>query len=232
MTWQAAAAFLACARIGAVHSVVFAGFSAEALRERILDCGSRVVITTDEGRRGGKSIATKAIVDAAVAGIVEVEHVLVLKRTGKSIPWVEGRDKWWHEEVNKVPAYCAPEIMNSEDSLFILYVSQSFPLRSHYSSAFTDVWIDWQAQGACPHHWWLLGWCRVNTQVCLRYPPRRQICLHGRRRLDYWPYVSSLLDNRTVNVSLRIQLYHLWPSSKRYYHDVRNSASLADSRSW
>ena len=133
MTWQAAAAFLACARIGAVHSVVFAGFSAESLRERVLDCGSRVVITTDEGRRGGKSIATKAIVDAAVAGIKEVEHVLVLKRTGKSVAWNDTRDKWWHEEVNKVPAYCAPEIMNSEDSLFILYVSQSFPLRSHHS---------------------------------------------------------------------------------------------------
>lgn len=127
MTWQAAAAFLACARIGAIHSVVFAGFSAESLRDRILDCGSRVVITTDEGRRGGKSIATKAIVDAAVAKISFVEHVLVLKRTGKTVPWTQGRDKWWHEEAVKVPAYCAPEIMNSEDPLFILYVSRSFP---------------------------------------------------------------------------------------------------------
>lgn len=232
MTWQAAAAFLACARVGAVHSVVFAGFSAEALRDRIIDCGSRVVITTDEGRRGGKSIATKAIVDAAVAGIPEVEHVLVLKRTGKSIPWVEGRDKWWHEEANKVPAYCAPEIMNSEDPLFILYVSRFFPLRSHRSWAFTDLWIDWQAQGSPPHYWWLLAWCRIDTQVCLRYTPWRQICLHGRRRLDYWSYVSSLLYNRIVSILLRIQLYHLRPSRKRYYHNVRHSASLADSRSW
>ena len=228
MTWQAAAAFLACARIGAIHSVVFAGFSAESLRERVLDCGSRVVITTDEGRRGGKSIATKAIVDAAVAGIPEVEHVLVLKRTGKNIPWVEGRDKWWHEEVHKVPAYCAPEIMNSEDSLFILYVSQSFPLRSYHSWAFTDVWIDRKTQGPCPHHWWLLGWRRIDSQICLRYPPWRQICLHGRRRLDYWPYVSSLFDNPFVTVSLRFQVYHLRPSRKRYYHRVRNSASLPD----
>jgi acetyl-CoA synthetase len=136
MTWQAAAAFLACARIGAIHSVVFAGFSADALRERILDCGSRVVITTDEGRRGGKTIATKSIVDAAISGIPFVEHVLLLKRTGKSIPYTEGRDKWWHDEVNKVPAYCPPEIMSSEDPLFILYVSQSFPLRFHCSCAF------------------------------------------------------------------------------------------------
>jgi len=231
MTWQAAAAFLACARIGAIHSVVFAGFSAESLRERIIDCGSRVVITTDEGRRGGKSIATKAIVDAAVAGVPGVEHVLVLKRTGKSIPWVEGRDKWWHEEANKVPAYCAPEIMNSEDSLFILYVSRFFPLRPHYSWTFTDFRIDWQAQGPRPHHWWLLAWCRIVSQVCLRHTPWRQICLHGRRRLDYWPHVSSLLDDRIVSVLLCIQLYHLRPSRQRYYHNVRNFASLADSRS-
>ena len=128
MTWQAVAAFLACARIGAIHSVVFAGFSAESLRERVTDCGSRVVITTDEGKRGGKTIATKAIVDAALKECPGVEHVLVLKRTGKPVGWVEGRDKWWHEEAIKVPAYCAPEIMAAEDPLFILYVrlSQSF----------------------------------------------------------------------------------------------------------
>lgn len=123
MTWQAVAAFLACARIGAVHSVVFAGFSAESLRDRIKDCGSRVLITTDEGRRGGKTIATKAIVDAALEGIEGiVEKVLVLKRTGKDVPWKAGRDVWWHEEAEKVAAYCPPEIMNSEDPLFILYV--------------------------------------------------------------------------------------------------------------
>ncbi|KAL5639920.1 hypothetical protein ACGC1H_006475 [Rhizoctonia solani] len=125
MTWHAAAAFLACARIGAIHSVVFAGFSAESLRDRVVDCGSRVVITTDEGRRGGKTIATKAIVDAALKGAPVVEHVLVLKRTGGDVNMVEGRDKWWHEEAAKVPAFCPPEIMSSEDPLFILYTSGS-----------------------------------------------------------------------------------------------------------
>ena len=123
MTWQAAAAFLACARIGAVHSVVFAGFSAESLRDRVQDCKSRVVITTDEGRRGGKSIATKAIVDAALQECPLVEHVLVLERTGKTVPWTEGRDKWWHEQTARVPQYCPPEVMSAEDPLFILYVS-------------------------------------------------------------------------------------------------------------
>jgi acetyl-CoA synthetase len=122
MTWQAVAAFLACARIGAVHSVVFAGFSAEALRDRINDCQSRIVLTSDEGRRGGKTIATKAIVDSALEGCRHVEHVLVLKRTGNQVPWTQGRDKWWHEETGRVPNFCPPEPMSAEDPLFILYV--------------------------------------------------------------------------------------------------------------
>jgi len=125
MTWHAVAAFLACARIGAVHSVVFAGFSADSLRDRMNDCQSRVLITSDEGRRGGKTIATKAIADAAVAQAKVVEHVLVLKRTGNEVSWTEGRDKWWHEETLKVPNYCPPEIMSAEDPLFILYTSGS-----------------------------------------------------------------------------------------------------------
>jgi acetyl-CoA synthetase len=101
MTWQAVAAFLACARIGAVHAVVFAGFSTEALRDRVQDCRSRVVITSDEGKRGGKTVATKQIVDAALKECPLVEHVLVLKRTGGEVPFMEGRDKWWHEELAK-----------------------------------------------------------------------------------------------------------------------------------
>ncbi|THG94553.1 hypothetical protein EW145_g8117, partial [Phellinidium pouzarii] len=125
MTWHAAAAFLACARIGAVHSVVFAGFSAESLRDRVRDCASRVLITTDEGRRGGKTIATKAIVDAALKECPGVAHVLVLRRTGKPVPWTQGRDKWWHEEAERVQAYCPPEVMSAEDPLFILYTSGS-----------------------------------------------------------------------------------------------------------
>ncbi|KAF7314839.1 Acetyl-coenzyme A synthetase [Mycena kentingensis (nom. inval.)] len=125
-TWHAAVAFLACARIGAIHSVVFAGFSAEALRDRINDCQSRVLITCDEGRRGGKAIATKAIADAAIEGCPGVvEHVLVLKRTGGKINWTEGRDRWWDEEMAKVPNYCPPKVMSSEDPLFILYTSGS-----------------------------------------------------------------------------------------------------------
>jgi len=122
---EAAIAFLACARLGAVHSVVFAGFSAESLRDRINDCGSKVVITSDEGKRGGKTIATKSIVDSALEKAPGVQHVIVFKRTGSKINWEKGRDYWWDEEVAKVSPYCPPEIVSSEDPLFILYTSGS-----------------------------------------------------------------------------------------------------------
>lgn len=157
MTWHAVAAFLACARIGAVHSVVFAGFSAESLRDRAQDCKSRVLITSDEGRRGGKTIATKAIADAAIKECPLVEHVLVLRRTGTEVPWTAGRDKWWHEEVAKVPRYCPPEVMSSEDPLFILYVShlvKRWALRET-DTGNIDFRLDWKTEGCRPHHRWL-----------------------------------------------------------------------------
>jgi acetyl-CoA synthetase len=122
---EALIAFLACTRIGAMHSVVFAGFSADSLRDRVLDAKSKVVITTDEGRRGGKVIATKKIVDDALKQCPEVTHCLVYKRTGADVPFTEGRDWWWHEEVEKYPSYIPPEPMNSEDPLFLLYTSGS-----------------------------------------------------------------------------------------------------------
>ena len=123
MTWQTVVALLACARIGAVHAVIFAGFSAEALADRINDCRSRVLLTADEGRRGGKTIAMKEIADRALERCSGIEHVLVLRRTGNVIPWTTGRDRWWHEEIARVPEYCRPIVLNAEDSLFILYVS-------------------------------------------------------------------------------------------------------------
>ena len=125
MVPEAIVAFLACARIGAVHSVVFAGFSSDSLRDRVVDARSTVVITSDEGKRGGKVIATKKIVDDALKQCPNVTHCLVFKRTGAEVPWTEGRDLWWHEEVEKWPAYCAPESMSSEEPLFLLYTSGS-----------------------------------------------------------------------------------------------------------
>jgi acetyl-CoA synthetase len=122
---EAVIAFLACSRIGAVHSVVFAGFSSDSLRDRIVDAESKVVITTDEGKRGGKVIGTKKIVDEALKQCPGITHCLVYKRTGAEVPWTKGRDLWWHEEVAKYPNYIAPEPMNSEDPLFLLYTSGS-----------------------------------------------------------------------------------------------------------
>lgn len=125
MVPEAVFAMLACARIGAVHSVVFAGFSSDSLRDRINDAGARIVLTADEGRRGGKNIATKRIVDEALKSTPTVEHVLVLRRTGSEVPFTAGRDLWWHDEMAKARPYCAPTNVNAEDPLFLLYTSGS-----------------------------------------------------------------------------------------------------------
>ncbi|HEX5758440.1 MAG TPA: acetate--CoA ligase [Thermoanaerobaculia bacterium] len=116
---------LACARIGAVHSVVFAGFSADSLKDRILDAGCRVVVTANEGLRGGKSIPLKQTVDRAVEATPVVERVLVARRTDTPVPMRPGRDLWFEEEAAKERSTCPVEWMGSEDPLFILYTSGS-----------------------------------------------------------------------------------------------------------
>jgi len=125
---DAAVAMLACARIGAVHSVVFGGFSPDALAGRIIDCDSKLVITADAGVRGGRATGLKKNVDRALENPdaeQRVEHVLVVRNTGDDIAWNAGRDRWLHEEVEHVDADCEPEEMNAEDPLFILYTSGS-----------------------------------------------------------------------------------------------------------
>ena len=124
---EAAISMLACARIGAVHSVVFGGFSPDALAGRIHDCESNIVITADEGLRGGKGIPLKANVDAAASRdeVTTLEKVLVVRNTGADIGWVEGRDAWLHEMEEQVEADCPCEEMGAEDPLFILYTSGS-----------------------------------------------------------------------------------------------------------
>ena len=125
MILEAAYAMLACARIGAVHSVVFGGFSPEALAGRILDCESHFVITADEGVRGGKTIPLKANVDAALAKCPDVASVIVVERTGSGVAMQEDRDVWYHEASAAVDAECPAEEMGAEDPLFILYTSGS-----------------------------------------------------------------------------------------------------------
>jgi acetyl-CoA synthetase len=122
---EAAYAMLACARIGAVHSVVFGGFSPESIKDRILDSDCRVVITADQGVRGGKSVPLKANTDQALQSCPNVHTVLVVKRTGGDIQWHEDRDVWLHEVAAGVDADCEPEPMGAEDPLFILYTSGS-----------------------------------------------------------------------------------------------------------
>ncbi len=122
---EAAVAMLACTRIGAIHSVVFGGFSPEALKDRILDSDCQIVITADEGLRGGRAVPLKANVDKAITQCPNVHSVVVVQNTKNDTAWNEAVDIWYHEEVNKVSADCPAEEMDAEDPLFILYTSGS-----------------------------------------------------------------------------------------------------------
>ena len=122
---EAAVAMLACTRIGAVHSVVFGGFSPDSLANRIQDCDSNIVITADEGLRGGRKVPLKQNTDAALANCPSVTHVVTVKRTGGDIGWQEGRDVWYHELCAQASPETPAEEMSAEDPLFILYTSGS-----------------------------------------------------------------------------------------------------------
>src|SRR6185312_12536315 len=122
---EAAYAMLACARIGAIHSVIFGGFSPDSIAGRIQDCDSKVVVTADEGLRGGRIVPLKKNVDEALLQCPDVSDVIVVKRTGNPVFMRPGRDVWYEEERAKVSADCAPVPMGAEDPLFILYTSGS-----------------------------------------------------------------------------------------------------------
>jgi acetyl-CoA synthetase len=125
MIIESAVVILACTRIGAVHSIVFGGFSAEALKDRINDSDCKLVVCADEGYRGGKIIPIKATVDKAIASCPCIENVIVIKNSGNTVAWNDSYDVWYHQAMSEVSAECEPEWMDAEDPLFILYTSGS-----------------------------------------------------------------------------------------------------------
>jgi len=165
MIVEAAVALLACARIGAIHSVVFGGFSPDSLANRIQDCNSNILITADEGRRGGRKVPLKSNVDAALKSCPMLKSVLVVKATGGSIAMTEGRDVWYHEAAAAVPAECPPEPMKAEDPLFILYTSGSTgkPKGVLHTTGGYMVWASFTHQYVFDYHEGEIFWCTADV---------------------------------------------------------------------
>ena len=172
---EAAYAMLACARIGALHSVVFGGFSPNSLADRILDADCQTVITADEGLRGGRRVPLKQNAEAALASCPNVHTVITVKRTGADIPWRKGRDIWYQDLVAAQPEQCEPEAMSSEDPLFVLYTSGSTA-----------------AQGSAAQHRRLPAARRHELQVHLRPSGWRPPLVYRGCRLDHRPLLHRL----------------------------------------
>ena len=162
---EAAYAMLACARIGAVHSVVFGGFSPASLVDRIQDCNSILLITADEGVRGGRTIPLKANVDQALKSCPGLKDVITVKRTGASVGWVEGRDHWYHQLCAQAEPECLPEEMAAEDPLFILYTSGSTgkPKGVLHSTAGYLVYVSMTHEYVFDYHEGQIYWCTADV---------------------------------------------------------------------
>ncbi|EJF92075.1 acetate--CoA ligase [Bartonella melophagi] len=165
---EAVYAMLACARIGAIHSVIFAGFSPEAIAKRMIDCKSTFVITSDQAVRGGKRIDLKNNIDCAINLAahhnVHVKQVMVIQRTNEPIDWVKGRDFWYHKEVQHTKTDCPPEKMNAEDPLFILYTSGSTgtPKGVVHTTAGYLIYVSMTHQYVFDYHPGEIYWCTAD----------------------------------------------------------------------
>jgi acetyl-CoA synthetase len=165
MVIEAAAAMLACARIGAVHSIVFGGFSPDSLANRVQDCGAEVLITADEGRRGGRTVPLKTNADVALKECPNVRHVLVAKVTGGSVPMQEGRDHDYDAALAQASPDCPPEEVNAEDPLFILYTSGSTgkPKGALHTTAGYMVWASFTHELVFDYHPGDVYWCTADV---------------------------------------------------------------------
>lgn len=165
MIIESAVAMLACARIGAVHSVVFGGFSPDSLASRLVDCESTLLITADEGRRGGRKVALKTNADEALKAAPGVKNVIVVKNTGGDVPMQDGRDLWYHEVTEAAPRDCEPEPMGAEDPLFILYTSGSTgkPKGVLHTTGGYMVWASYTHQYVFDYREGEVYWCTADV---------------------------------------------------------------------
>ena len=165
MVPEAAIAMLACARVGAVHSVVFAGFSSTSLADRINDCQAKMVLTSDGNFRGSKTIPVKPVVDEALEKCSTIESVIVLERTKQNVEMLDGRDYWWHDCINQEPKVCDAEVLDSEDMLFILYTSGSTgkPKGVVHSSAGYMVYSAYTFQNVFQYDENDIYWCTADV---------------------------------------------------------------------
>ena len=201
---EAAVAMLACARIGAIHSVVFGGFSPDALAGRIQDCDSNIVITADEGLRGGRPVPLKANSDAALENCPDCNKVIVVRRTGGDVAWVEGRDVWYHEAMSVASADCPPEEMSAEDPMFILYTSGSTgkPKGVLHTTGGYMVYASMTHQYVFDYHDGDIYWCTADVGW-----------VTGHSYIVYGPLANGA-------VTLMFEGVPTWPDSSRFWQVV------------
>ena len=201
---EAAVAMLACARIGAIHSVVFGGFSPDALAGRIQDCDSNIVITADEGLRGGRPVPLKANTDAALENCPDCNKVIVVRRTGGDVAWVEGRDVWYHEAMSAASADCPPEEMSAEDPMFILYTSGSTgkPKGVLHTTGGYMVYASITHQYVFDYHDGDIYWCTADVGW-----------VTGHSYIVYGPLANGA-------VTLMFEGVPTWPDSSRFWQVV------------